>query len=143
MPDKYLKILLGALLVEVALALVFQFKTLDVTTLPQQLEKEIMAGQMPLKQPGATITVKDKLQRLIEVYQSQATSEDQLASCQNELAVAKKQLEVHDCTTLSFDLCSEIRNLFSILQVPLKKCLPTRTSGHCSISPWQNMTGMT
>ncbi len=95
-PDKYLKILVGALLVEVALALVFQFKTLDVTTLPQQLEKVIMAVEMPLKQPGATITVKDKLQRLIEVYQSKATSEDQLASCQSELAIAKKQLEVHE-----------------------------------------------
>jgi hypothetical protein len=95
-PDKYLKILVGALLVEVALALVFQFKTLDVTTLPQQLEKEIMAVQMPLKQPGATITVRDKLQRLIEVYQSQATSEAQLASCKNQLAVATKQLEAHD-----------------------------------------------
>jgi hypothetical protein len=40
-------------------------------------------------------------------------------------------------TTLSFDLCSEIRKLFPIFQVPLKKYLQTRTSGHCSISPWQ------
>lgn len=92
-PDKYLKILVSALLVEVAAALVLQFKTLDITTLPQQLEKQIMAVEMPLKTPGSKLAATEKLTRLIEIYRNQSSAESELSGCKKELGETQKKVE--------------------------------------------------
>jgi hypothetical protein len=94
MPGWALKALVPALLVETAAAVVLQFKTLDLTTKPQQLEAEILAVQIPLKTPGEKVTAEEKLHRLVQVYQNNSTAESDLAVCTAQLRKATKPLEI-------------------------------------------------
>lgn len=90
----YLKILVGALLVEVTGALILQFKTLDLTTTPQQLEKEIMAVQVPITSAGSSTNAKEKLKTLIESYRTHAAANTEAEKCQKKLVDAQGEISL-------------------------------------------------
>lgn len=89
-PNGYLKILTPALLLETAAAVILQFKTLDVTAAPQQLEKKVLSVEIGSERPGTELTAMDKLDRLIAGYANQGGAQAAQATAEEQ----RKGMEV-------------------------------------------------